>query len=61
MTRGKPMNHPQAARGNKGGGKPGETETMSLLKEAFVCISIPVAAFALAYIALDTLIGLILG
>ena len=36
------------------------TEAIDLLKDAFVCISIPVVAFALAYISLDTFAGLFL-
>jgi len=37
------------------------TEAIDLLKEAFVCVSIPVVAFALAYITLGTFARLFLG
>jgi hypothetical protein len=37
-----------------------EWELVDLLKEAFICISIPVAVFALTYITLDTVIRLFL-
>ena len=36
-------------------------EAIDLMKEVFVCISIPVVAFALAYITLDTFVRLFLG
>ena len=36
-------------------------EAIDLLKEVFVCVSIPVVAFALAYITLDTFVRLFLG
>jgi hypothetical protein len=37
-----------------------DTEAMDLVKEAFVCVSIPIAAFAIAYLALDTIVHLFL-
>ena len=37
-----------------------ETESFELLQEAFVCISIPVAVFALVYISLQTIVGIFL-
>ena len=37
-----------------------EMELIDFLKEAFICISIPVAVFALTYIMLDTVIRLFL-
>jgi hypothetical protein len=37
-----------------------ERDLADLLKEAFICISIPVAVFGLAYITLDTVIRLFL-
>jgi hypothetical protein len=37
------------------------TEAIDLLKDVFVCVSIPVVAFALAYITLDTFARLFLG
>ena len=37
------------------------TEAIDLLKEVFVCISIPVVAFVLAYITLDIFARLFLG
>jgi hypothetical protein len=36
-------------------------ESIDLLKDAFVCVSIPVVAFAIAYITLDTFVRLFLG
>lgn len=36
-------------------------ETPELLKEAFVCVSIPAAAFVLAYMTLQTAIRLFQG
>lgn len=36
----------------------GETESVERLQEAFVCISIPVAVFALVYISLQTILPL---
>jgi|GEM_PF-3337529 len=38
-----------------------DTEAIDLLKEVFVCVSVPVVAFALAYITLDTFARLFLG
>lgn len=38
-----------------------ETEWVGLLKEAFVCVSIPLAAFAFAYMTLHVIIRLFLG
>ena len=37
-----------------------DRELADFLKEAFICISIPVAVFALTYITLDTVIRLFL-
>ena len=37
-----------------------DREFSDFLKEAFICISIPVAVFALTYITLDTVIRLFL-
>jgi hypothetical protein len=37
-----------------------ERELADFMKEAFICISIPVAVFALTYITLDTVIRLFL-
>jgi hypothetical protein len=39
----------------------GDAEILGLLKEAFVCVSIPVAAFALAYMTLQAAIRIFLG
>jgi hypothetical protein len=36
-------------------------ETNALLKDAFVCVMIPVAAFAIAYVALGTFARFFLG
>ena len=44
------MNHREPRRAN-----------LDLLKEVFVCVSIPLVAFALAYITLDTMVHLFLG
>ncbi len=38
-----------------------DTEAIDLLKEVFVCVTIPLVAFALAYITLDTFARLFLG
>jgi hypothetical protein len=37
------------------------TDAIDLLKDAFVCVSIPVVTFAIAYIALDIFARLFLG
>ena len=37
-----------------------ERELADFLKDAFICISIPVAVFALTYIMLDTVIRIFL-
>ena len=36
-------------------------ENMNLLKDGFVCVSIPIVAFALAYLTLTTFVRLFLG
>jgi len=41
-------------------GETSDRELADFLKEAFICISIPVAVFALTYITLDTVIRLFL-
>lgn len=38
----------------------GQTASVDLLQEAFVCVSIPVAVFTLAYIALHTIVRIFL-
>jgi len=45
---------------NRGRTETREKEVLDLLREIFVCVSIPVAAFAFTYMALDTLVGLLL-
>ncbi len=55
------MNHHEDPRKNRFLGRKKDTETMDLLKEVFVCVSIPTLAFAFAYITLHALIGLFLG
>jgi hypothetical protein len=39
----------------------GDAEILGLLKEAFVCVSIPVAAFAIAYMTLQAAIRIFQG
>jgi hypothetical protein len=55
------MIHREPPRRDRAGEEEGRAETVDLLKEVFVCISIPVVAFALAYITLDTFARLFLG
>ena len=55
------MNHREPPRRNRVRREESRTETIDLMKEVFVCISIPVVAFALAYITLDTFVRLFLG
>ena len=55
------MNHRELPRPNRVRKRKSPTDTIDLLKEVFVCISIPVMAFALAYITLDTFARLFLG
>ncbi len=55
------MNHRGPPRPNRVRKQESNTEAIDLLKEVFVCISIPVVVFALAYITLDTFVSLFLG
>lgn len=55
------MIYREPPRRNRAGKEESRAETIDLLKEVFVCISIPVVAFALAYITLDTFARLFLG
>lgn len=55
------MNHPRLQRSNRARTKTRDTEAIDLMKNAFVCVSIPIAAFAIAYITLDTFVRLFLG
>ena len=55
------MIHREPLRRNRVHRRKSQEETIDLLKEVFVCVSIPVVAFALAYITLDTFARLFLG
>jgi hypothetical protein len=55
------MNLRELARPNRVHRRKSHTEAIDLLKDAFVCISIPVVAFAIAYITLDTFVRMFLG
>lgn len=58
---GRQMIHREPPRRNRVRKDESRAEAIDLLKEVFVCISIPVVAFALAYITLDTFVRLFLG
>ena len=55
------MIHEQLRMRNRARHERSRTEAIDLLKDAFVCVTIPVVAFALAYIALDTFARLFFG
>ena len=55
------MSHRELPRQNRIRKEKSRTETIDLLKDAFVCVSIPVVAFAITYITLDTFVRLFLG
>jgi len=55
------MIHREPSRRDRVGKEESRAETIDLFKEVFVCISIPIVAFALAYITLDTFARLFLG
>jgi hypothetical protein len=55
------MIHREPPRRNRVRKDESRAEAIDLLKDAFVCITIPVVAFAFAYITLDTFVRLFLG
>jgi len=55
------MIHREPPRRNRVQQEKSRTETIDLLKDAFVCVSIPVVAFAITYITLNTFVRLFLG
>jgi hypothetical protein len=55
------MNQSKPRGANRVPGKRRDTEVLDLLKEVFVCVSIPVVAFSFVYITLDTILRLFLG
>jgi hypothetical protein len=55
------MNHRELPWRNRVRNEKSRAEAIDLLKEVFVCVTIPVVAFAIAYIALDTFARLFLG
>ena len=55
------MNHREPPRRNRVREEKNRTEAVDRLKDAFVCITIPVVAFAIAYLILDTFVRLFLG
>ena len=55
------MSHRELPRRTRIRKETSRAEAIDLMKEVFVCVSIPVVAFALAYITLDTFVRLFLG
>ncbi len=55
------MIHREPPRRNRVRTRKKDAETIDLLKEVFVCVTIPVVAFAIAYITLNTFARLFLG
>jgi len=55
------MIHREPPRRNRVRNEKSREEAIDLLKDAFVCVSIPVLAFAIAYVTLDTFVRLFLG
>ncbi len=54
------MSRREPTRPNRSAAEPRYTEAVDLLKEIFVCVSIPIVAFSFAYITLDTVVRLFL-
>ncbi|MGW8322506.1 MAG: hypothetical protein ACWGSD_13225 [Thermodesulfobacteriota bacterium] len=55
------MNHREPPWRNRVRNEKNHAEAIDLLKEVFVCVTIPVVAFAIAYITLTTFVRLFLG
>jgi hypothetical protein len=55
------MNHRELPRKNRIRKGESRAEAIDLMKEVFVCVSIPVVAFAITYITLETFVRLFLG
>ena len=55
------MSHRELPRRNRIRKEKSREEAIDLMKEVFVCVSIPVVAFAITYITLNTFVRLFLG
>ena len=55
------MNHRKRTSPERAHRKKRDAEAIDLLKEVFVCVSIPIVAFAFAYMTLETFLRLFLG